>query len=337
MTSSVPTLTCALCGATVPLVDGVAPETCPQCGTAFVALTPAAQPVAPVSIPPPPAYVPPTPIIAAQPGAMLPYGELQQAGIWVAMMRRLRAMGVSNIIGGVIVIGAAIFFIIGQYATKSSADAAAGPNMLMLVVAAVIGILGVGYIAEGIWMIAAPSGTGLLVSAITSFVTTGILFLSLSWIGIVTLIYGLAQMRRYKKYGPAMSVRPSPSMEQRAKEILERLYKLPPKKAEDIIEFKAATATRRMLCRGILLDNLVVVIAYDVRAFGKDVADIHFMPPTGLIIDVKRKEFLGKALKVEVFIEDMKYKGTILPQWLDRLQAWQARYAPTASVPLPTP
>lgn len=307
-------LACPQCGSAVNTADGSPANHCPQCGTALSATT---APMAPMSsIPPPPVLSTAMPM--ANTGVVLQYGELQHAATYLGMARALRGIGIGNIVWGFILIIIAIVLSPAvQHSTGTNAK-------VLLVMSILYGVFAIIFIAEGIWLTASPSAAGLMTAAITMFVSAG-LFVR----GIVLLLalvfYGVALIKRHKKYGPLLAQRPAPEMLAQAKVLLDKLEKAKRKKAPELIEFSSSDAFARRLWRGLLQDNLIVLIALESRIIGRSIADVYFLPPSGLMIDIARKEFIGKWLKGTMYINDLKMNGTIPPECYERYQAWKAQ------------
>jgi len=283
---------------------------CPQCGTAVPAAA---------SIPPTPVLPPPPVAQTMQPGDILPYSELQQAAIYCGMARTLRGIGIGNILWGIVII------LFGVTNAMSALSGVSVTTTIGLVFGVAYIFFGVVFIAEGIWLIAAPSASGLLVAAFTMFVSC-VLFIAGPLLIIVLVLFGLSLIRRYQKYGPLMAERPAPAMMAQAGELLNRLRKAARKRTLELIEFNSAGAFVRRMWRGLLQDNLVVLIAYEKRFFGMAIEDIYFLSPEEISIDVKGKVLIGKMLKGTLMVQGKQFTGTIPPVCYDRYEVWNRRY-----------
>lgn len=288
-------------------------EKCPQCGSSLTA--PVAVPVA--AIPPTPVFAqvpPPPPISAAALPTALPYGALEQAAVYLGMARTLRGIGIGQIIWGVLII--TISIIMANMPGVSSTPTSA------LLIGIIGGLFGLFFIGQGIWLIVAPSAVGLLVAAITMFVLAAV-FLGRILLMLVLIFYGVALIKRYKKYGPLMEAKPPPDMLTQAGELLNRLQKAARKHAPELVEFSASDMLTRRLYRGLLLDNLAVVITLEKRLFGRGIGDIYFLSPAEFTIEVSKKELIGKWLKGTISVREQQAKGTIPPECFERYQAWK--------------
>lgn len=235
------------------------------------------------------------------------------------MARTLRGIGIGNILLGVIEGVIAGFILAGGIAPSSQ---------VMLIIGVVFGFFCLALIAEGIWLIAAPSAAGLLVAAISMFVAA-VLFIR-GILGLLILVfYGIELLKRHKKYGPLMEQRPDRLMMEQATVLLNKLQKSARKKAPDLIEFSSAEAFARHLWRGLLQENLIVLVRYDLRAFRRSIADVYFLSPGELNIDVSRKEVLGKWLKGTLTVQGQKFNGTIPPECYARYEQWVKGYLAT--------
>lgn len=307
------TMSCPQCGSAVSNGSENAPATCPQCGTAMpVSATVIASPTI---LPPSSVMIPPTPISPVNPDTILPYGDLQQAAIYLGMERTLRGIGVGKIILGVILIIFSVGGLIGLSISATSLD---------IVFHAIYAIFGLWFIVEGIWLLVAPSATGLLVAAISMFVA-GLLFFRLIPALIILIGAGAALLNNYRKYGPVMARHPTPEMATMAGRLLDKLQKAKWQKSPDIIEFNSAVSSARRLWRGLLQENLVIMVVLEERFFGKSIADIYFLPPGELRIDVSRKEPVGKKLKGILHFNDVREDGTLPPECYQRFEEWKQR------------
>ncbi|HEX2951360.1 MAG TPA: hypothetical protein VHV83_17585 [Armatimonadota bacterium] len=297
--------TCPQCGAQIPIGAAGMSDRCPQCGTN-------------ISVPPAPvqqSVVPPTPVPVVMQQMSVPYGDLQQAATYLAMKRTLRGIGIGNIIWGIFLIA---FGILYTTIIKSS-DVAA------MVVIAINGLLGLVFIAEGIWLLAAPSANGLLVAAISMF-AAGALSIPRILLVIILVLYGVSLLKRYKKYGPLMTVTPTPIMAEQAGALLSLLLKAKRAHSPNIIEFRGSDAFARHLWRGLLQDNMVIMIGFESRLFGQSIADIYFLPPTGLSIVTSKKALIGKLMKGTMAINnEITLSGTISPECVARYDAWKEK------------
>jgi hypothetical protein len=249
-------------------------------------------------------------------GTTLPYGELQHAATYLGMARTLRGIGIGNIVWGAILLVISIVMSLSGGTSKTEA----------LVSCAIFLVFSLGFIAEGVWLIVAPSSTGLLVAAISMFLNAllfgrGILIL------ILLIAYGVVLIQRYKKYGPLMAQPPASTSLAQAAELLDKLQKAKRQQSPDLIEFNVPRTLMRRLWRGLLQDNLIVLVALETRLFGRAIAEVYFLPPAEISIEVTRKEFMGKWLKGTLVIADQKpEKGTIPPECFERFQVWQQQY-----------
>jgi hypothetical protein len=267
-------------------------------------------PPSPTIIPPPPMRVGP----ASTSGVVIQYGELQHAAIYLGMTRVLRGYGIGNIIFGVILCVLSVAFLLQP------------DHAFSLLGGLFCGIIGLAFIGEGVWLIAAPSAAGLLVAAITMFVSAVIFLLYNVVVLVVLIIAGVSLITRYKKYGPLMTTRPSAAMLKEAGALLDQIQKGKRKNTANLIEFSSVSAFRRRLWRGLLLDNMAVLIGYDGRSFGRTIVDIYFLPPSGFKIDVSRREVVGRWLKAKLFVSDLQMSGTMPPECYDRYQSWKDKY-----------
>jgi hypothetical protein len=282
----------------------------------------------PVAVPPlTMTSIPPTPVTAAvSPGLVLPYGELQHAATYLAVVRMLRVIGIGNIVWGAVLMIIGLLSAIGSMTWLSGSDSS---TVMLLAIGAVIGALGLAFIGEGVWLIAKPSANGLLVAAITMFVT-GVVCLRGILALIVFIAYGLALLKRHKKYGPVMTHRPSEAMLRQAGELLDKLLKAARKKSPDIIEILTATVFMKRRWRGLLLDDLAILASHEARIFGYTIADIYFLPPNGFSIEITGKSLTRRWLKGVLVVDNTRHKGRMLAESYQRYQAWLTRYQPFA-------
>ena len=303
---------CPQCGAAVSSDSASPSAACAQCGTPLSAMPPPAASMPPppmtTTLPPPP---PPLPTMAV--ADALPYGKLQQAVVYMGMTQTLRKIGLGHIIFGVFLVA------IGAILAFNGREFLGIPSTVMM---AIYGVLGMMFLAEGIWLTVAPSAVGLLVAAISLFVAA-VFFCNGIILLIILICYGIVLIKRYQKYGPLMAQLPAPAMQAQATDILTKLTKARRKKSPDLIEFSASDALARRLWRGLLQEDMVILIALESRLFGKSIAEVYFLPTGGLQIDLGRRELLGKWLKATFHIADLTVKGTIHPECYRRFEAWQ--------------
>ena len=120
--------------------------------------------------------------------------------------------------------------------------------------------------------------------------------------------------------------RPAPEMMKQAGLLLDKLRKATRKKSPELIEFSSSDALARKLWRGLLQEDMLVLIATEKRLFSFAIADIYFLAPYEITIESSRKELIGKWLKGTMQIHEQKIKGTIPPECLERFQTWQQQY-----------
>jgi hypothetical protein len=310
--------TCAHCGAILDTAEGI-PTACSACGQN------------PVAAPPPPtAVVPPTPVpIAMAAPAQVPYSGLEHAATYLAMVRRLRGIAIGDIVSAVIIflVALSLFNEAGSKPTEAGLYVALGIFEC---------ILSVYYLVLGIWMLTAPSAANLMVAAISSFVVGGLFTMLNLFAAAAMIFFGVRLLQMHKRYGNALGVKPDSALVPQANILLNALLKGKWKKDPVLIEFSTADAMIRRTWRGLMQDHLFVLIGFEQRAFGKPIADIYFLPPEGMQIEVTTKEALGSWLKATFFINTQKVTGTIPPECYDRFTAWQRQYAlPPAAVPAP--
>ncbi|OPZ87162.1 MAG: hypothetical protein BWY76_00607 [bacterium ADurb.Bin429] len=191
-----------------------------------------------------------------------------------------------------------------------------------------LALFGLCFIIGGIWLIVAPSAQGILLAAISMFASAGLLLLN-GRIGILLVIlifYGIALVKWYKKYGTVMEHCPSAAMLAQAGELLDKLRKASRMKSTDIIEFSTGDAMACRIWRALLQNNLIVMIVLEARIIGYSIADVYFLPYTGLTIEIERQEILGKWLKATFYVNNQRVKGTILPECYERFEAWKQGY-----------
>jgi uncharacterized protein YjeT (DUF2065 family) len=294
--------------------------TCPQCG----------EPAVPSpGLPSVMTSIPPTPPSLAQQAVALPYGELQQAAIYESIVRTLRGIGIGNIIWG------ALLAIVGAFIAFSQTISAGSSPTLPPLFGMILLVFGVVFIAEGIWLIAAPTAAGLLVAAITLFFNA-VLFFNGIIVMLIIVFYGISLLQRFKKFGPLMAERPPDALRKEAGDLLDKLTKARRKNTADYIEFSTTNLYGRRLWRGLLQEDQAVLIAVEAR-IGRTIADVVFLSPANLGIEVSRREVLGRWLKGTFYLYSEKLSGTIPPECFDRYKAWKARFLLPEQPPSPMP
>jgi hypothetical protein len=281
--------------------------------------------------PPPTALVPPTPVpVTLAAGAQVPYSELEHAATYLMMIRKLRGIGIGNIIAGILIAFIALTVAMASTTPK---------ELLTQRIAAGVSVVGLFAVAEGIWFIAAPSVIALTFAAISMFLFAALSLLSgRIYLPFALGFYGYSLLVMHKKYGHAFAVQPAPQILDQGKQLLDLLRKAKRKKSPDLIEFSTFAAYSRRLWRGLLSDRLLVLVAFEGRMIGQSIADLYFLPPAGMTIDVTRKEALGSWLKGTFIVNDQKFTGTIPPECFERFETWQRQYAlPPAPPPVAAP
>lgn len=302
---------CSRCGR-----DDVAQDLCPDCAA--------------MSIPMPP-LIPPTPVLNPSAMPILVYGDLEHATTYLGVARTLRGIGIGQIIWGIFVLGLGLLFALAL-------------NDLDMTVRLIVGTMyfafGVAFITEGIWFVVAPSAAGLLVAAITMFVTALLFVLGMfSIIGIATLIvlivYGISLIRIYKKYGPLMAQRPNELMLTQAASLLDTLMKGKIKRVPELFEFCVTSFATRRYWRGLLLNNMAVFIALDARLIGRSIAEVFILSPAGIEIEVNFPKRIPRQVKGVLFLNDQHMTGSMPLVCYQRFLDWQSRRQPQIP-PAPT-
>lgn len=188
-------------------------------------------------------------------------------------------------------------------------------------------------IGTGIWVAASPSRTSLLFAAI-ALILVGCFTLLGSILTIVisiTLIaYGVSLIHRYRIYGPSMDERPDESMLSEAKALLDRLQQAIREDSTDTLRFSCnAENFVRRLWVGLLQDDMVVLIGYERRFLFHEIADVCFLSPAELSIDMTSREVIGRRLKGTLTVQEYTFKGIISPECYARYEAWIKGYLAT--------
>ena len=307
---------CSQCNAAFTVEENEEAVSCPVCGAAQEPTS--TQATASIMVPPPiqsTAIPPPAIKPVMQPAEVMSYGELQHAAIYVAMTRSLRGIGIGQIIWGVLL--TAIWFAITLHASSTGNEGAG----VLLIITIVIACFGAILIAVGIWLIVSPSAIGLLIAAISMFVVAAISIRGIL-VSLILIFYGIALIKRYKKYGDALTQRPTPALKAQAEQLLNKLQKARGINSPDLLEFNSSDAFSRNYWKGLMMDNLVILVEYEARIIGRSIGEVFFLAPYELNIDMSGKKISGKWLKAKFIIRELKFNGKIPTECYARYENW---------------
>ncbi|MHB0939594.1 MAG: hypothetical protein ACYDCO_08390 [Armatimonadota bacterium] len=248
--------------------------------------------------------IPPAPDASALvPGIALPYGELQHAVTWLALVRTLHTAGIFNILQGIMLLSVPmlIFYFIMRIGVAFK------PNLLphsLLAMLFVIGLLGIILFVLGIVFLANQSPASLMLLAVSGH-----------W----------DFYRRYRQLGPYLIHAPRPAMLQEATELLQRISSGNIKAASDLIHFNSAGRWR-----GLLQDDLAILVRYPLHANRFSIEDVRFLSPAEFSLTPLKQTVavipFGRWLVVSCRIDDLQINGIISPEYFERYQAWAQRH-----------
>jgi len=241
--------------------------------------------------------------------------ELQSVSNYRLVRKTLKTAGVGSIVFGLIGMG------IGFVGMEENP------------VNAVLGLIGIFLLVEGIWVVSAPTPTGMIVDGIAllmlgvwNIFTTiansasngsdGPHFFAI--LGVWQIIWGFQSFGRYKRFSAMPMAKPSDATLKRIDELVKAITKAKATEQSDIVEFQTKTFTAQQVWKGRLSDDAAVF----VEGSGQDIV---FASRPEVEFVKQGKVLIGKTLKAKFKLRDREFAGTIAPESMDRFEAWKTR------------
>jgi hypothetical protein len=230
--------------------------------------------------------------------------ELQKASDYRLVRNQLRSSGIGSVIFGVMAIALGISFMEDN------------PINLILV------LIGVFLFIEGIWIIAAPTPTGMIADGIAlilvGFWNIGITIAGgeggfFTVLGIFQIGWGIQSFRRYSRFSGALMEKPSVEILTWLDGIIKSTAKARAKNTDDIIEFSGDGK----MWKGMLMDNGAVFA--DMQQ-----SDVIFVSKEEVNIFTQDRDITKKKLKASFKIGLREMKGKIASESFERFETWRA-------------
>ncbi|HEY2954767.1 MAG TPA: hypothetical protein VGK89_05920 [Candidatus Eisenbacteria bacterium] len=193
----------------------------------------------------------------------------------------------------------------------------------------VITVLGVVLVGTGVWNIAAPRPTGIILDGVTLLLVGGYnligtvlsamdgVHVSPRWalVGILQLFWGLQRIQSFRRFANAFLERPSDTAMQQIEETVATIRKAKAKESTDIIEF-AVDGIHRHVWKARLVGEQAVF----VEATGSDI----LVGTRGSVeITSRGKVMVGSALKADAMVGTQRLRGRISEDSFRRYEQWK--------------
>ncbi|MDX9980284.1 MAG: hypothetical protein RBU25_09700 [Lentisphaeria bacterium] len=235
------------------------------------------------------------------------FAELQKVSNYRLVRKTLRGAGIGSIIFGLI----AMFIGFGGMAENP--------------INALLGVIGLFLLVEGIWLVVAPTPAGMIVDGI-ALIILGVwnIFITLAnaaggeggggfaVMGVFQIIWGCQGFGRYARFSSMPVEKPSPETVKMIDDIVKEILKMKGKTDQDLVEFQMEGKA----WKGRLSEDMAVfveVLTQDVAFARKDAVRIL---PQG-------KALIGKTIKATIKFRDKAQNGTISPENFARYEAWK--------------
>jgi hypothetical protein len=179
--------------------------------------------------------------------------------------------------------------------------------------------LGIFLILEGVWIIIKPRPSGMIIDGIALLTIGGwnllISFAALEQagpflvLGIFQIIWGIQSISQYGKFKNIETYQPTPALLSEAKILTSEVIKGNPKKAENIIDFKA----KKLVWKAGLAANGAVIVQI----------------PAGEAFFVAKEDFKiervlpkKKGFDVSIELDDQKFSGFVTEEQLQKFESW---------------
>jgi hypothetical protein len=250
---------------------------------------------------------PRTEIAAAQ------FDELQRVSNYRLVRKTLRPAGIGSIVFGLIAIAT------GFGGTEANP------------INAVLGLIGLFLLLEGIWIVSAPKPGGMIVDGIAllilglwNIIVTisnsasggggGSHFFAI--LGVWQIIWGCQSFGRYSRFSKLPMSKPSEATLKMINEIVKAITKAKSKDTPDLLEFLTKAFISQQLWKGRLSQDSAVF----VQGSGQDVV---FSKKNQVQFDKQSKALIGKKIKAAFRLGERSMNGTISPEYFERYEAWK--------------
>lgn len=236
--------------------------------------------------------------------------EFQGASNYMLVRKTLRSSGIGSIVFGLI----AMYMGFG--------------GMMSNPLNAILGMIGLFLVGEGIWIIVSPTPAGLIVDGI-SLCALGVWNILITVmtrmagdesnlfaiLGLWQIVWGTQSFVRYKRFSTMPATRPSAEVMNKIDGIVTSIAQANTKEAQDIVEIQTKSLAGKEIWKGQLLDGAAIF----VEGSGPNAV---FVGKKDVEIVAKGKVLTGKTLKVKCRIGNVNFDGTIAPLHWDRVKAW---------------
>lgn len=237
------------------------------------------------------------------------FDELQRVSNYRLVRKTLRPAGIGSIVFGLIAIATGF----GQMHANP--------------INAILGLIGVFLLVEGIWITAAPTPAGMIVDGIALIVLGAWnVFITIAnaasgggggpnffaVLGIWQIVWGCQGFGRHARLSKLPMNKPSEQTLKMIDGIVKDITRGKPKDVPDLIEFQI----KNQIWKGRLSQDSAIL----VQAAGQDVV---FARKAQFQIDQTGKVLIGKTLKASFRLRDKSQNGTISPENFEKYAAWK--------------
>jgi hypothetical protein len=241
------------------------------------------------------------------------FAELQRVSNYRLVRKTLKPAGIGSIVFGLIAIAMGFG---GMEENPANA---------------ILGLIGLFLLVEGIWIVSAPTPIGMIVDGIALLIlgswnifTTitnsaaggGNVLHFFAILGVWQIIWGFQSFGRYRRFSAMPMVKPSDETLRQIDDLVNAITKAKAKEQPDLVEFQTTTFTAQTWKGRLSNDSAVFV-----EGSGQDIVfarrgDVEFVK--------QGKALIGKTLKATFKLRDRQLTGTIAPEFIDRFEAWKA-------------
>jgi uncharacterized protein YjeT (DUF2065 family) len=237
--------------------------------------------------------------------------ELQKISDYRTIRKTLRPAGIGSIVFGVLAVVMGI--------------ASIEDNSLN----AILALIGLFLLVEGIWLVVSPTPKGMIVDGIALIILGlwNILITianasagsgepsSFALIGVLQIIWGFQSFKRFKRFSGVSMEKPSEESLQRVDELVKSIRSSKPKNESDIIQFQTS-GFQSSIWKGKLFTNASVFVTIKGQ-------ETIITRKEDVNILAEEKVLIGKSLKALYKFGSRDFKGTIPPEFYERYVAWK--------------
>jgi hypothetical protein len=237
--------------------------------------------------------------------------ELQSASNFRLVRQTLRTAGIGSIVFGLL----AMFVGFG--------------NMMDNPLNAILGMIGLFLVGEGIWIIVSPSPKGLVVDGIflcalgawNIFITAmnsmggdeGYRFFGI--LGLWQVVWGTQSFVRYRRFSTVPTTKPADALLVEIDNVVNDIALANVKNQPDMVEIQTKSLAGKEVWKGrFVAGGVIFVEGSGPNAVFANKADVEIVK--------KGKVLFGKTQKIKCKLGSVRFDGTIAPLYMERLDAW---------------